>query len=621
MTAQESTRRSALGAARAQRIGALILFALATACSASRVKVTEGEDAGPTVSAPCGLTGEACCAAESCHAGLVCLADVCQAPPADVGKICTTGTDCVSGTCFPVGGGKSVCTSPCADDADCAPGWTCDPLQGQPRNLCGCTASAEVCDGKDNDCNGQVDDTEAPIKQCTAMGTGYSCSHGACTCALMCGGTCVDPLSDPLNCGVCGRLCGDEGICVAGQCTCPQGDMLCAAGCVPENAANCGRCGTGCATGASCVGHHCACPAGGSVCSGTCVDLQNDGTNCGTCGNTCPSNLICSGGRCLACTAAQACNGTCIDTRADVNNCGACGVVCAAAAPSTAACIGGSCRVVISSGAQRPTAVAVDQTRVYWTDGLGTVQSAPKAGGPALILASGQSTPYAIAVDGSAVYWANRTIDGTIAKVPLAGGGVVTLAAGQNKPSSISVDSTRVFWGNNGNGTLLSTSLSGGPPTVHWTASGNVNGIGLDASHIYWAAQGSPGNVGRVSISGGFGPVLASDLPGPIALAVDAGRLYWADFTQGTIQSLALTGSGVTTIASGQGKPVAIAIDARNIYWANVADGTIVKAPLGGGIVTVLATGAANPYGIAIDSTSVYWVNHDDGTVNRITPK
>jgi hypothetical protein len=65
--------------------------------------------------------------------------------------------------------------------------------------------------------------------------------------------------------------------------------------------------------------------------------------------------------------------------------------------------------VMLAGGQNGPTAIAVDANNVYWTNaGDGTVQRAPKEGGPTTPISSGESEPLGIAVDDTGVYWTNR---------------------------------------------------------------------------------------------------------------------------------------------------------------------------------------------------------------------
>lgn len=79
---------------------------------------------------------------------------------------------------------------------------------------------------------------------------GGTCVSGECVpCdGLVCGGRCVDDLSDPKNCGACGVTCDAREVCFDGDCSCPAlgcGDVP---ACAPEALATtgCGTCLTAC---------------------------------------------------------------------------------------------------------------------------------------------------------------------------------------------------------------------------------------------------------------------------------------------------------------------------------------------------------------------------------------
>lgn len=154
-------------------------------------------------------------------------------PVTDVGKACTSSAECQSGNCVPLSGApigasvRGVCSRTCAGDADCVAGWACTPTAGGP-SLCACAQSAEVCDGKDNDCNAVVDDEPATSATC---GANAACQSGTCNCtggAARCDSVCVDTQIDPNNCGGCGVVCGDGRSCVGGACRCGGTGEACA---------------------------------------------------------------------------------------------------------------------------------------------------------------------------------------------------------------------------------------------------------------------------------------------------------------------------------------------------------------------------------------------------------
>jgi hypothetical protein len=58
---------------------------------------------------------------------------------------------------------------------------------------------------------------------------------------------------------------------------------------------------------------------------------------------------------------------------------------------------------------------------------------------------------------------------------------------------------------------------------------------------------------------------------------IDATNAYWTDNVSiGTVKSVPLGGGTATTFATGQNGPLAIAVDATAVYWANT-DGHIMK--------------------------------------------
>ncbi|PZR18694.1 MAG: hypothetical protein DI536_02095 [Archangium gephyra] len=191
-----------------------------------------------------------------------------------------------------------TCNAGMCSILNCLPGWT--NADGIDANGCEypCTPTgAEVCDGVDNNCNGQTDE-----------GFGLA--------------------TDPNNCGVCGRVCNVNNgnintyACVAGQCTiatCTTGyqdcDQTYASGCeqhTQSDVNNCGMCNTRCMTAngtPACTNGMCgigSCNAPWDNCDSNVMNGCETNTNtslshCGACGNACPTRN----------NAQSSCNGSC----------------------------------------------------------------------------------------------------------------------------------------------------------------------------------------------------------------------------------------------------------------------------------------------------------------------
>jgi len=173
-------------------------------------------------------------------------------PPCNTAGVCAT----FSATCQGQAGWTCSYTSPDyqANETACdGKDNDCDGLVDEP--------SPEVCNGKDDDCNGTKDDPAAADADCVSKnGAGYVCQGGLCTCPHVCGGTCADIGTDTENCGACGTACPAGGSCVAGKCQCPAS--------APTD------------------------------CTTKCADLSTDAKNCGTCGNAC--SVACDAGTCIS---------------------------------------------------------------------------------------------------------------------------------------------------------------------------------------------------------------------------------------------------------------------------------------------------------------------------------
>jgi hypothetical protein len=261
---------------------------------------------------------------------------------------------------------NGLCVTDCTDqdgDGYCAAD-DCD--DGDPTVNPG---AFEICDGLDNDCDGQIDDGV----HCAVCRTDSECVAGQSCC----GGVCTELATDPINCGACDMACaagetcldgfcqsgpgclsdadcddaysGTIDLCVNGTCVhelactsdsdCMLGEFCVAGRCValctdidgdgacaeqdcddldptvfPGSQELCdsrdndcdGQIDEGCS--ASCSADN-QCAAGLVCCAGQCADIANDSQNCGGCSLVCAAGQVCFGGVCMiGCTADSDCD-------------------------------------------------------------------------------------------------------------------------------------------------------------------------------------------------------------------------------------------------------------------------------------------------------------------------
>jgi|APLak6261679142_1056127.scaffolds.fasta_scaffold00540_1 hypothetical protein len=226
-----------------------------------------------------------------------------QCAPANASPVCANGT-CGIGACLP---GYVNLNGLVSDGCE----YFCTPSNG----------GVERCDGVDNNCNGQVDET-------------------------------FTLATDVNNCGTCGNVCSAPNVtvprCVASTCgvqQCANGTANCnnqfADGCevnTNTSLANCGACGSVCTTPnatpvctnggcqiASCTGTFRDC--NGTVSDGCEVNVNGNVDACGTCGVVCPTRANASR-YCAANLCGYSCNAGFVDLDKSPTN--GCEYACAA---------------------------------------------------------------------------------------------------------------------------------------------------------------------------------------------------------------------------------------------------------------------------------------------------
>lgn len=235
------------------------------------------------------------------------------------------GESCINGQFSSVSGGNgstasSATTARFTTRTTCPPGQfscsgICRDLLNDPKNCGGCgkvcppgqTCQYTICVSPT--VSAAVVNTSIPVTE----PTDNPCTHGE----KLCGSSCVDLFTNKNHCGVCGRACGSQEICVSARCgpACTEkGTTLCGDTCVnlETDADNCGGCGKECAShlpnakgseceDGKCVISQCSTDYGDcneKVSDGCEVNFRTDANNCGGCGDKCPSGQVCYNKKC-----------------------------------------------------------------------------------------------------------------------------------------------------------------------------------------------------------------------------------------------------------------------------------------------------------------------------------
>lgn len=351
------------------------------------------------------------------------------------------------------------------------------------------------------------------------------------------------------------------------------------------------------------------------------------------------SNGVC---RCVA-GGPDVCDEACTDRRTDPENCGACGVRCDA----TAACRGGACWVVpmLEQKARTPDCmrlrVAVDGGDLYWTDqGAGQVLRAAKGGGAPVVIASGEDLPSELAVRGARVFWltgprgpdiTGEPAGRSIRVAPATGGAattVVEVPEGING-FTVSPEGETVYFGTRETVRRVSSTGAGAADVAVSERGGLPRAMVLDGARLVYA-EDLTGWIqvvelfeGRVAVCNLHDPE-GRQVPGPCtrliydngsllreAIVVQGGKIFWADGASLKIYDVPTATYPPTAGINDSGGFTAMTGGADRIFLATTSTIVDVASEPAESPVLQLARGQKTPKSIATDGARVYWSDAD----------
>jgi hypothetical protein len=298
--------------------------------------------------------------------------------------------------------------------------------------------------------------------------------------------------------------------------------------------------------------------------------------------------------------------------------------------------------VTLASNQMQPVRLVLDGDYVYWvnlgtgnpgTASDGSVMRVNKDGTGLLAIAQSQSSPLSLFVVGANVFWNNAgtgaLTDGSIVRAPTSGGAITTLYSpivGSATGPKMVTDGTNVFW-QGGSSNIYRGSLTAvqnqPPPTVLFTGQPTSSGgFARDDARLFWAAFASNAPIFIGPSDGGTDAsiIAVGSEANPVALTVDldAGALFWANYSGNAIREMSLSTLEAGTFTGNLQTPSAIATDDTYVYWwANQQIQRMNKD--GTGAPEVVATYGNPGIGdIAVDDTAVFLAQRGSGVIVKI---
>lgn len=206
-------------------------------------------------------------------------------------------------------------------------------------------------------------------------------------------------------------------------------------------------------------------------------------------------------------------------------------------------------------------------------------------------------------------------------------------ASGQHNPSSLALTTTEVLWTSRGlfngmmtqesDGAVKSAPLKPGTVRVlNASKERSARDIAVGGGYAVWttaSALGGKGEVWRAKLDGSeaAAPITGVTAENPEGVAANGSRVFWTEFTSGTVKSVPFAGGMPQVVGSGglMSHPYRVVADDSVVCWTNegsitMPDGSVECAPENaqtGVVTTLVASGLATPRAIALDQGVLYW--------------
>lgn len=142
------------------------------------------------------------------------------------------------------------------------------------------------------------------------------------------------------------------------------------------------------------------------------------------------------------------------------------------------------------------------------------------------------------------------------------------------------------------------------------SAEQNPYGIAVDATRVYWADY-TAGTIRRVAKAGGTPETWIAGQVHPYAVAIldPGGLVYWTDPGANKVARTSTAIAGANDVATNQPDAFWIIADANMAYWTEGTD--VARANHVGGGAVVAYGGADTKLGLSQDADKLYWVTGD----------